>query len=257
MKPEMTANAWFDMNPGHGDAGVRLFCFSHAGGDAALYARWRDVLAPEIEVCPVILPGRGVRWREAPYRRMNDLANPLFDALLPAVDRPFGFFGHSMGAVIAYEMARRFAAVSAEPPRCLIVSGRQQPFLPSRLPSVYGLSADQLLARMSLLNGTPMVLLQNQELAAAYLPGLRADLELNESYCPTPDPMLDIQMAAFLGDHDPIVKPADMLGWRELTTGQFDVMVFPGDHFYLAGARPDVLGAVRNIVLGKQCPISG
>jgi surfactin synthase thioesterase subunit len=246
----MADGRWLDLDRAGGAAGMRLFCFPHAGGGAASYRPWRPALAPAIDVCPVVLPGREARWREPPFRRMSDLVEPLFDALLAAVDRPFAFFGHSMGAAVAYEMARRFSVAAAGPPRCLVVSGRQPPFLPSRVPPVHGLPANQLLARVSRLNGTPAELLADQEVLAAFLPGLRADFELNETYRPAPHPRLAVPVAAFAADHDPLVTPADMLAWQQLTTGGFGARVFPGDHFYLRDGRPDVLSAISEVVLG-------
>jgi surfactin synthase thioesterase subunit len=245
-------SVWFDsvtarLHNGH-RAEVLLFCFAHAGGGAAFYRPWQTVLGPDIEVCPVVLPGREARRRELPYTRMGELVEPLFDALLSRADRPFALFGHSMGAAVAYEMACRFSVVSVGGPRCLIVSGRQPPHRPARHPPIHRLPQDEFVARVARLDGTPAEVLRDKELLAAFLPGLRADFELNETYAPAPHPRLVIPVFAFVGDTDPLVEPPDMLAWGEVTTGPFDTRVFSGGHFYVQGARPEVLVAVREAV---------
>ena len=249
-------SAWFDsvtarLHNGN-RAEVLLFCFAHAGGGAAFYRPWPAVLGPDIEVCPVVLPGREARRRELPYTRMAQLVEPLFDALLSRADRPFVLFGHSMGAAVAYEMARRFSVVPAGGPCCLVVSGRQPPHRPARHPPIHRLPQDEFVARVSALDGTPAEVLRDKELLAAFLPSLRADFELNETYVPAPHPRLAIPVWAFVGDEDPLVEPPDMLAWGEVTTGPFDTRVFSGGHFYAQGARPEVLVAVREAVAAAR-----
>ena len=105
---------------------MRLFCFAHAGGGTSFYRPWRAALAPGVDAAPVLLPGRETRFRETPYRRMEELIPPLCAALAPQLDRPYALFGHSMGAIVAFETARWFSARGAGP-ACLIVSGRPAP----------------------------------------------------------------------------------------------------------------------------------
>lgn len=242
---------WFERREGGEDAEVRLFCFPHAGGGAALFRPWHAWLAPKVQVLGVVLPGRERRWREPPHTRMPDLLEPLFDAMVAELDRPYAFFGHSMGAAVAYAMTQRLAPTAFGPPRALVVSGRQPPHLPARRPPIHHLPEDEMLERVSALAGTPPVVANNGELLRAFLPGMRADLELNETYVPAAQARLSIAVTALVGDRDPLVEPADMSAWGELTTGRFTLRIFDGDHFYLTGGRPEVLRAVQEAVLAR------
>lgn len=243
---------WFERRDGGEDADVRLFCFPHAGGGAALFRPWHAWLAPKVQVFPVVLPGRERRWRETPYTRMGDLVEPLFDVLVAELDRAYAFFGHSMGAAVAYAMTQRLALTPFEPPRVLVVSGRQPPHLPARRPPIHHLPENEMLESVSALDGTPQEVARDRELLRAFLPGMRADLELNETYRPGPQARLSVAVTALVGDRDPLVEPADMSAWRELTTGRFELRVFDGNHFYLRNGRPDVLRVVEEAVLARS-----
>ncbi|TMQ14017.1 MAG: thioesterase [Deltaproteobacteria bacterium] len=238
---------WFDNRASAGE--LRLFCFAHAGGGAAFFYPWRAALAPDIAVTPVVLPGREARWREPPYRRMEALLAPLCDAVAAAIDRPFAFFGHSVGAVIAYEVAARLSTMVRGSPLCLVVSARRAPHLPSRRPPIHELPTERFLAELQALNGTADALLRDPALVQALLPGLRADFELNESYAPSVTKSLALPISALVGDRDPLVDVAEMRRWREVTTGTFGLRVFNGDHFFLAGGHVGVLDAIRSDVL--------
>jgi surfactin synthase thioesterase subunit len=227
------------------DASRHLFCFAHAGGGPSFFRPWRAPLAPEIAVRRVLLPGREWRLEEPPFRHITELLGPLCAALEPHLDQPYAVFGHSMGAVVAFEVARWFSRSSAAGPRCLIVSGRRAPGLPpgrrlSELPD------DEFVAEVGRLNGIPPEILDEPELLEMMLPALRADYELTETYQPLPGGLLNCPVVAYLGTDDPEVDYDAMLRWREVTTGEFSVRLFRGDHFYLKGGRPDVLEAVRD-----------
>jgi len=227
------------------DAPVRLFCFAHAGGGVAFFRPWRLALAPAVDVRPVLLPGRESRIRELPYRRIEQLLDPLAAALLPHLDRPYALFGHSLGSIIAYEVARRLSA-GGSGPACLLVSGRRAPTLPSTRRQFSALPEDEFVAAVATLNGTPPEVLRQPQLLRLLLPALRADFELNETYRPLPGPVLRCPLGAYLGAADPEVDPAELLGWHRETAGEFTLRMFPGDHFYLRDGRPEVLAAVRH-----------
>ncbi|MEU8324789.1 alpha/beta fold hydrolase [Nonomuraea sp. NPDC048881] len=231
--------SWIAGGEPRADARIRLFCFAHAGGGSALFRKWDDHLSPDVDVCPVVLPGRESRLRERPYNRMEQLVGPLSEAIEPYTDRPFALFGHSMGAVVAWETARRF------PPAVLFVSGRRAPHLPTRRRRFTDLSEDELLSELGKLNGTPSEVMDQRSLLEVFLPGLRADFELNESYTPLPGPRPDCPISALTGDADPEVDPDEISAWADATGGGFTLRVFGGDHFYLKGPRPEVLTAVQ------------
>jgi medium-chain acyl-[acyl-carrier-protein] hydrolase len=229
-----------------GDAARQLFCFAHAGGGPSFFRSWRAPLAPEIAVRRVLLPGRESRLEEPPFRHITELVGPLCAALEPYLDQPYALFGHSMGAVVAFEVARWFSGSSRPGPACLIVSGRRAPGLPSGRQRLSQLPDDEFVAEVGRLNGIPPEVLSEPELVEMVLPALRADYELAETYQPVSGGRLDCPVAAYLGTDDPEVDFAGMLRWREVTTGEFAVRVFGGDHFYLKGGRPDVLDALRD-----------
>lgn len=248
---------WIDDKETAGD--VRLFCFAHAGGGSGFFRPWRKPLAPEIAVTPVVLPGREARWREPAYTKMELLIGPLCDAMAPYLDRPFALFGHSMGAAVAYEVARRLSDGPDGPPLCLLVSARRAPHLPPRRPPIYRLPADEFLAQIEQLNGTSSSILRESALLQALLPGLRADFELNDTYSPSAGTPLSLPISAFVGERDQLASTGEMRRWGELTVSEFSLRSFGGDHFYLAGGPPDVLAAirqdVRRAVRLAGCPI--
>jgi surfactin synthase thioesterase subunit len=237
------------------DAPQRLFCFTHAGGGPAFYRPWCTALAPEIDVRPIQLPGRESRFDEPPYRHIGELVDAVCPALEPYLDRPYAFFGHSMGSLVAYEVARRFCAGAGPAPYCLVVSGRRGPRIPSNRRLLYGLPDDEFLAEVARLGGMPKEVLEQPDLLEMVLPTLRADYELSETYQPLPGGRLTCAVAAYLGTADPEVDRAGLEGWREEADGEFTMRVFAGDHFYLKGGRSDVLSAVRQDLRGAMAGI--
>jgi medium-chain acyl-[acyl-carrier-protein] hydrolase len=245
------ASRWVadDGRPEDSGASRQLFCFAHAGGGPAFFRPWTAALAPEITVRRVLLPGREWRLGEPPFRHIAELVGPLCAALEPYLDQPYALFGHSMGAVVAYEVARRFSGPAGAAPACLIVSGRRSPGLASGRLRLSSLPDDEFLAEVGRLNGIPAEVLSEPELLEMVLPPLRADFELAETYQPLPGGRLRCPVAAYMSTGDPETDYDGVLGWRETTTGEFSVRAFRGDHFYLKAGRPDVLNAVREDLL--------
>jgi surfactin synthase thioesterase subunit len=230
-------------------ASRQLFCFAHAGGGPAFFRPWPASLAPEVAVRRVLLPGREWRLDEPPFRHIGELVEPLCAALEPYLDQPYALFGHSMGAVVAYEVARRFSGLSGTAPGCLIVSGRRAPGLATGRRRLSGLPDEEFLTEVGRLNGIPPEVLSEPELVEMLLPPLRADFELAETYQPLPGGRLGCPVIAYLSTADPEIDYDGVLSWRDTTTGEFTMRVFRGDHFYLKGGRPDVLTAVREDLL--------
>lgn len=248
------AGRWLVDDGAAGDSGAarQLFCFAHAGGGPSFFRPWRAPLAPEIAVRRVLLPGREGRLEEPPFRHIAELVEPLCAGLEPYLDQPYALFGHSMGAVVAYEVARRFSGPSRAGPTCLIVSGRRAPGLAGNHRRLSSLPDDEFLAEVGRLNGIPQEVRGEPELLDMLLPALRADFELAETYQPLPGDRLGCPVVAYMSTADPETDYAGVLGWREVTTGEFTIRVFRGDHFYLKGGRPDVLNAVREDVRPKR-----
>jgi medium-chain acyl-[acyl-carrier-protein] hydrolase len=225
-------------------ARVRLFCFPFAGGSSFTYRAWADALPPSIEVAAIRLPGRESRRGEAAYRRVGSLVDALAAALPPFFDRPFAFFGHSMGALVAYELARALPA----PPAHLFVSGRRAPDHPDPRAPIHALADAPFVAELRHLNGTPEDVLRHAELLELVLPVLRADFELCETHAHADGPPLPCPLTAMGGVADARVPRATLEAWRAQTTSAFALRMFPGDHFYLEAARPAVLSAIVEAV---------
>ncbi|MFC9912517.1 thioesterase II family protein [Streptomyces sp. NPDC059862] len=261
MKTHPTvASRWLagDAGVGTDSAAVRLFCFAHAGGGSTAYRPWRLALAPGIDVRCVVLPGREARVRELPYRRVEQLLDPLCEALEPYLDRPYAFLGHSLGSILAYETARRFTGGPHPGPGLVVVSGRRAPRLPTARQGYSTLPDAEFLSALGVLGGTPPEVLGERQLLDLLLPTLRADFELNESYRPLPGPLLRCPVAAYMGADDTEVDPPELLAWGEETSAEFTMRVFSGGHFYLKDGGNDVLGALgQDLARALPCSILG
>ena len=218
-------------------ADLRLFCFPHAGGSAAIYRDWGRLLPKNVAVCPVELPGRGVRLKEPLMTDVRSLAEKLAAELRPYLDLPFAFFGHSMGALISFELARHLRNRRRSGPAHLFVSGHGGPQLPRRQDPTYDLSEPDFLKRLQTLNGTPKHILENKELMQLVLPVIRADFELVETYIYSAEAPLNCPITAFGGVDDEDAEPSELDEWRVHTTGGFKRHLFPGDHFFIKSSE--------------------
>ncbi|MDG4857984.1 alpha/beta fold hydrolase [Streptomyces sp. T-3] len=239
-----TAGSWFVPTTPSADPEVRLFCLHHAGAGASAFRGWQELVGPRIEVVPVQLPGREARFTEPAERSLATLADRLVE---PVGERagslPFAFFGHSMGALLGYELTRRLTA-QGRPPLLLGASGCVAPQLQSHKDDVHGLSDEEFLQHIRKLEGTPAEILDNPSLLDLVLPVLRDDFIACETYVYAPDTPLHTAFAVFGGDADPGV-PADQLErWGELTAARTAVHIHPGGHFYLADQLGTVVSAL-------------
>ena len=212
-----------------------------------------------VEVCPLQLPGRERRLPEKAFTRMEPLVEAIASAILPYLDKPFAFFGHSMGGIIGFELARRLRGEYGLKPEQLFVSGRRAPQIPSTKPVTYNLPEDELIEELRRLNGTPKEVLEHPELLSLLLPVLRADFEVIQTYQYIEGPPLDCPISAFGGLEDADVGRDKLEGWREQTTAAFALRILPGDHFFLHSSRATLLrilsqeiGQVLNKLNGEQ-----
>jgi len=200
------------------------------------------VLPSEIDVCAVQLPGRGSRFRETPFCRVSAPVPALAEGLVPVLDRPFALFGHSMGAVIAFELARELRRRGKAAPALLVVSGHQGPRRPDKEPPFSHLPDAEFLEEVRRrYDGIPPEVLAEEELLQLLLPVLRADIQVLETYVRAEEPPLDCPVSAFGGEGDPHVSVEDLEAWREETRGAVRVTTFPGGHFFVETARTEVL----------------
>lgn len=226
---------------------VRLFCFPYAGGSAAIFRDWPGHLAPDIEVCAALLPGRGPRMSELPQTRIAATAESLAAGIRPHLDQPFAFFGHSMGALIAFELARLLRSGEGVGPSSLFVAGCRAPHIPDPDPPMHASPDPEFIAHLRELKGTPEEVLSHPELMALVLPLLRADFEAVETYRYADAPPLGCPVSAYGGLRDPAVTRERLEGWRAQTTANFVMRMFDGDHFFIHQAAPQLLR-----VLGRE-----
>jgi surfactin synthase thioesterase subunit/glycosyltransferase involved in cell wall biosynthesis len=231
---------WFPGIEESGSGKLRLFCFPHAGGGASAYARWRAALS-DIAVCPVRLPGREARLREDAFEDMTKLVSALAGAIDHWLGEPFAFFGHSMGAGIAFELARELRRRGKPLPQALIVSGARAPQLRAGWTAPAHPSDAELVDRLRQLEGIPPDLLDNPEALRLALPALRSDVRLYTDYQYSPDPPLAVPIAACAGISDPNVPPDQVEAWKEQTSAAFLFHLFEGGHFFLHSSQAEFL----------------
>lgn len=225
---------------------LRLLCFPHAGGGASSFRPWAEPLRPEIEVCAVQPPGREERIGEAPISSLRTLIAALVEHTASVRAAPYAFFGHSVGALVAFELARALRREGEPLPVHLFVSGAVAPHLPDTDPPLASSSDAELLARLRQHRGTPSAILEHPELMELILPTLRADLALRDGYRHEGEPPLDLPITAFGGREDPEVSQQALEAWRAHTRGRFAVRRFPGGHFFVRSARASVLSAIQS-----------
>jgi medium-chain acyl-[acyl-carrier-protein] hydrolase len=234
-------SAWVQRRVTRPSSRLRLFCFPYAGGGAQIFREWSDVLPADVEVCSIQLPGRGPRFREAPIGDVAAAIDALTGAIQPYLDKPFAMFGHSMGAILAYETTRRLEAGFGCSPTHLFVSGHRAPHLPSRRRPIHHLPDDAFIAGVRELKGTPAEFFNDPELVTLCLPMLKADFRMVETYVELGGERLSCPLLALGGDADPTVPPGDLAAWHMATTGRFRTILVEGDHFYVNTARSSLI----------------
>jgi medium-chain acyl-[acyl-carrier-protein] hydrolase len=235
------ASGWLANPRPNPQAKLHLFCFPYAGGAANIYRNWAANLPSSIEVCPVLLPGRGRRLREPAFTQVQSLVSELAPALRPYADSPFAFFGHSMGGLISFELARELRRRDMPGPVHLFVSGRRAPQIPNLDAPTFDLPDEGFCAALRDLKGTPPEAFEHPELMQLMLPLLRADFELCETYNYMPEPPLSCPITAYGGLQDEGVTRNYLEAWCRQTTSVFTLRMIPGDHFYLNTAQPLLL----------------
>lgn len=221
---------------------IRLFCFPYAGGSTVSFRSWQGVMPGEIQLCPVEYPGRGRRILEPLCTGLPDLLDDLTPLILKSQEKPFAFFGHSLGALVAFEMTRRLRKIGGPQPLALFVSGYSAPHLPRSSEPMHTLPEDQFIQQLREYNGTPEEVLQNPEIMEMVMPILRADFAVAETYFHESEPALEVPLISFGGLEDRDVPLAELEAWREYTEKRFQVRMFPGDHFFLHSAEDRLLG---------------
>ncbi|OLZ70778.1 hypothetical protein AV521_12195 [Streptomyces sp. IMTB 2501] len=252
--PDTTAhNPWVSGRFLSARPGLRLICLPQSGGGAGAFSSWRPHLPPGVELVSVELPGRGGRGDEPLPDDFDKLADQLLDGISAELRAPYALFGHSFGALLAYELTRRIERAALPAPRALLVSASRAPHVPP-VKRVSERSDEALLEWLLKNDGMPRELLKYTAFVTYAMRAIRADLVLAETYSvERPDPV-GCPLHAFGGSHDPVVPPTDLDAWRGYTTADFSVTVLPGGHAYphtdpramfsaMAAALPEQLSA--------------
>jgi medium-chain acyl-[acyl-carrier-protein] hydrolase len=235
--------SWFSQAFRSETAQYSLYCFPFAGGSAAYYAEWAKHFAGPIELVPVQLPGRGPRLMEPPASSIASVADVIAALIAEAPKRPL-LFGHSMGAIIAFEVARHLQEFR-RPAEHLFVSGRPAPPIARPLSTVSTLPRDELVEVLREYGSAEEEVLAHDELLDLLIPMIRADFAMIEQYAYQPAPRLRCPIQAWCGAHDPEVKPEAMHGWGDQTTGGFELFVRPGGHFFLTDHRAEIMRTIH------------
>lgn len=245
------ASPWI-VTPRPVKSGMRLICFPYAGGGASVFRSWADSeFLADIEVCAVQLPGRETRITEPPVGNLRQLVERLREALEPYCDRPFAFFGHSIGALVSFELARELRRRGGIEPSHLFVSGCPAPHLPCP-ERICDLSEGEFLDRLDRFNGTPSEALNHPELMRMMLPTLRADFALRDRYLYREEPPLNCSITALGGMSDAHVDGLMLQAWRQHTCERFQLWLLQGDHFFLRSAQGHVLEVLYSVLSQQQ-----
>ena len=235
---------WFHAPPNPA-ARVRLFCFPYAGGSSVIYRPWSKELPRHIDVVPALLPGRELRVREPAYTTVEPLVDALAREITPLLDKPFAFFGHSMGAIISFELARRLRSERGVEPAHLFISGRRSPQEPRRDPYLHDLPDAEFVRELEHLNGTPKEVLAHKELMELLIPMLRADFSVCHTYTYVPGEPLRCPITVLGGTRDEEAPRHELDLWRKETTGDCNIKMLDGDHFFIHQQQTEILRIIE------------
>jgi medium-chain acyl-[acyl-carrier-protein] hydrolase len=234
-------NKWFLFPRPNPAAALRLFCFHYAGGSAQAFHSWLGHLPSSVELGAIQLPGRGYRHDEPYIKRLAPISRIIAQELLPYLDKPFVFFGHSMGALLCFETARSLRRENRRQPAHLFISASDAPHRRSREELLSCLPRNALIKKLLELDGTPAEVLQNDELLDLMLPAIRADFELCDTYVYHLESPLECPITVYGGTDDLLIEAKRLDAWNEMTVGACEIRMFPGGHFYLNGLRSPFL----------------
>jgi medium-chain acyl-[acyl-carrier-protein] hydrolase len=229
-------NRWFSLEkPG---ATTRVFCFPFSGGTGATYRDWKAKAPAHLEVVPVNLPGREKRFSEQPFHDLDCLIDELLKVLTPHLDKPYAFYGHSMGALIIFELTRQIRVRGLPLPVYLFPAGYRSPEKPNPKRDIHNLADEAFVEELRGYDGTPESFFDHEALVQMMLPMLKADFAVHETYRCYQAAPLPVPIMAFFGRQDTIAKESEMAGWAAHTSAEFDLYGLPGEHFFLNACRP-------------------
>jgi medium-chain acyl-[acyl-carrier-protein] hydrolase len=240
---------WFEHMPGFNEPALRLFCFPYAGGSADIYRGWRKHFPKQIDICLVHLPGRGRRTRERAFTRLDEIVNAIVERIITETEIRYAFYGHSMGALISFELGRHMFRTHGVGPEHLFVSGHRAPQCLRTEPTIFNLPDEEFIAKLESLNGTPREALENRELMDVFGAILRADFEAVETYEYFPSEPLPCPISVYGGLQDKHVPVESCRAWQQQTLARCNVKMLPGDHFFIRNPESGFLSALSEDVL--------
>ncbi|MGA7895682.1 MAG: thioesterase domain-containing protein [Candidatus Sulfotelmatobacter sp.] len=240
---------WFEHLSSALRPSLRLFCFPYAGGSSQVFRKWQRHFPPEVDICLVHLPGRGKRIGEPPLTRLKPLVEEIADVIHGNLQPAFALFGHSMGALISFELSRELRRRYGITPRQLFLSGHRAPHVTRTGPPTFNLPHDDFMAELKRLNGTPWGLLDNAETRELFLPIIRADFEMVDTYQYLPEEPLSCPFTIYSGLQDTKIQIGRLRAWEELTSGSCKIRTFPGDHFFIHSCEMEFVNALQRDVL--------
>lgn len=254
MSSNLNADLWIrNYHPGAAGS-TQLVCLPHAGGSASFYFPVSQAMSPAVDVLAIQYPGRQDRRSEPSVQDLHVLARQIFTVLRPRTDRPMALFGHSMGASLAFEVARLLETEAGVVPRRLFASGRRAPST-HRDERVHLMDDQGVIDELRKLNGTGGGMLADDEMIRLILPAVRADYTAAETYRASSGGPLSCPITVFTGSDDPKVSLDEARAWQAHTTADFDFRAFPGGHFFLTQHQAGVLGVMKEqLTSGRPVP---
>lgn len=227
---------------------IRLICLPYAGGGAQVFRSYGDELPADVEVCAVQLPGRERRIREPALESVDAIVDHLVPVVGAEAGLPYAIFGHSLGALVGFELVRRLRREGYPLPLRLFASAHRAPHLPDPDPPIHHLPDERFIAELRGLNGTPQAVFESQELLDLFLPVLRADFTAAETYVYRSGAPLPCAITAIGGTGDKMISREALQAWREHTTGDFALHLLEGDHFFIHQRHSDVMRILRDAI---------
>ena len=251
VNPTRPISDWLVIPKPNRTASLRLFCFPYAGAGSTVYRAWVDSLPKDVELVSWLFPGRESRLRTPPFVSIRPLIKALSAEIAPLLDKPFAFFGHSLGGLLAFELVRELRRQNSPLPVHLFISSRRAAHLPDPRSPISGLPDDEFADEIQKrYNGIPSVIQQDPELMNLFLPILKADFSVFESYEYADEPALDIPLSIYKGSQDAVITQMEVEAWQIHSSRPMSVQVFPGDHFYLQSQRSALLNSVSSVLGG-------
>ncbi len=242
MKPK-----WFTTFNKKPDANTTLFCFPYAGGTASIYSSWHEYLTDDVELYALQAPGKANRLSEMPIKNMEEFTTKIAENIAPLIDKDYVFFGHSLGARVAFEVSMKLVEQGFPPPKHFIVSASSAPSIKRNKAPIYGLPEAQFIGKLRELGGTPDLVLENEELRSIYFPAIRADFQILDEYQGN-NGKLAATAHVLYGLQDNTIEVEDTTYWKEHFTEHCELYPIEGGHFYVDNNKGKVLDLINQIL---------